>query len=530
MKKYNIVYILAFITYIFVNLLSITTYPFVHSDETWLAGLSHTIYKAGTFKITEPFFDLYPRQPHAIKSLFHTVQGFWIELWGYSVDSVRLLSLLVGLATLILLFWYIKKKIQIDSSVGTSYQIGLAFVLTTLMAASIQFIYAAHFGRQEIFILFFLVLTYVLTDLFIVNLPDKHLIPATLMISFITGISIGFHPNSFLIACVLGTMLLYDGFINHRIQAILSYVISTGVIAALYIYVSVSWNNGFIQDYNTFGDSLGATSSIIEKLRTFPLFLYKLYHGISATYHTPNIRFEMILFLIVSILGLSVLLYRWTQHHKHTPEIALPLFGSLGLTVGIILIGRYNATSIVFYLPFIPLLFLGLIQNPINQHQTLKMSFGILIIAIILIGRGSLKTLSEPQIETYDNYLTEINASIPEESKVLCNLNAGFAFNPSQFVDYRNLAYLKSADLSLDAYLDKNNIEYVVLSEEMDYIYRNLDDWDILYGNMDYFTELQSIITTDFSLVHSFESPQYGMRIVRYNDGYPWQVHIYKRK
>ena len=52
----------------------------------------------------------------------------------------------------------------------------------------------------------------------------------------------------------------------------------------------------------------------------------------------------------------------------------------------------------------------------------------------------------------------------------------------------------------------------------------------ILYGPLDYYPELLQLLDSDYELVHHFESPGYGMRIVRYLDGYPWAVRIYQKK
>ena len=517
MKNRIFIYIIALISYIFVNILSMTKYPFVHSDETWLAGLSKTIMDNSTFKITEPFFDLYPRQPHAIKSLFHALQGVWISLFGYTPFSVRMLSFLIAVITLITLFVYLQKK-EASRVHG--------FLFTCMLAMSIQFIYASHFGRQEIFILLFMLMNYIWIDVKLkkaVHRSDQ--IRTAFVSSLLTGIAIGFHPNSFLIACVVGLILLFDAIQNRRVLSILTYVINTGLIAGFYIIVSIKWNSGFLYDYKSFGDSLGATLTISEKFQTFPIFLYKLYHGISATYHTPNIRLELILLGIMVIVSILSLVF--SSNEKLKRSIVNPLLACIGLTGGLILIGRYNATSIVFYLPFLVLLLhAALTHTPIGNHYKSV----VLVVIVVLLSLNSGQTVFKPQLESYEAYTSNFEKYIPEDAKVLCNLNAGFALSPNQFFDYRNMAYLDHYNLSVETYLIQNEIEYVVLSEEMDYINRNQDSWDILYGSMDYYDAFKQVLSEDYILTHEFSSPQYGMRIVKYNDGYPWNVQIYQKK
>ena len=75
-----------------VSLLFLERFPYVHSDESWLAGLSRGMLEEGSIGVTEAFFDAKPRYPHAIKTLFHLMQAGMISVFGYSVRTVRLLS------------------------------------------------------------------------------------------------------------------------------------------------------------------------------------------------------------------------------------------------------------------------------------------------------------------------------------------------------------------------------------------------------------------------------------------------------
>lgn len=534
MKKHHLIYILAFLIYIIVNLLTIETFPFVHSDESWLAGLSFAIKKAGTFQITEPFFTLYPRQPHTIKSLFHLIQGTWITIFGYGILQVRLLSFMVS-AVFLCLFYVALCKISDQSKLQDDTSL-LAFLCTALVATSLQFVYASHFARQEAFLLLFMCILYFCVQKYLVNRPSPNAILTSLLASLITGLSIGFHPNSFLIACIVGMMLLYDALLNRRTLPAVTYIVCTGGIAGLYIYVSTLWNKAFLMDYGNYAKSQGISVSLLDRLTSFPAFVSKIFNQISGTYYAPDIQLEIILFIILFILSTLLLSFGWFVRHKHTPELALPLLGSLGLTIGLILIGRYNSTSIVFYIPFIGLMAFGVMHTFIQMGVPAKNSYLLLSILVIAFSVKTGMTVLQTPLESYSDYTKEITHVVDpialqsSSSKVLINLNAGFAFNPDAFLDYRDLGILNITDLSLEAYLNSNNIEYIVLSDEMDYIYRNPDPWDILYGDMEYFPELINIVETEYDQIHTFESPQYGMRIVRYNDGYPWMVRVFKKK
>ena len=71
--------------YIFVSYRNLLVFPFVHSDESWLAGLSRDMLAAGNLGVTESFFDAKPRVPHAMKSLFHLMHMGAVGLGGFSV-------------------------------------------------------------------------------------------------------------------------------------------------------------------------------------------------------------------------------------------------------------------------------------------------------------------------------------------------------------------------------------------------------------------------------------------------------------
>ena len=86
--------------YFFINLLFLCKFPFMHSDESWLSGLSRNMLENKTFIMTESFFDLYPRSPHAIKIVFHALQAIFISSLGYGLFAVRLMSLIFGCLSL----------------------------------------------------------------------------------------------------------------------------------------------------------------------------------------------------------------------------------------------------------------------------------------------------------------------------------------------------------------------------------------------------------------------------------------------
>jgi deoxyuridine 5'-triphosphate nucleotidohydrolase len=72
--------------------------------------------------------------------LFHTIQVIFIEILGYRIFSVRLVSLIFGALTLFYLYKLSKLILKEDI---------YSLIPSILMAMDVQFIYASHFARQE---------------------------------------------------------------------------------------------------------------------------------------------------------------------------------------------------------------------------------------------------------------------------------------------------------------------------------------------------------------------------------------------
>src|SRR6056297_193258 len=131
-KKIKLIHIIILLFFI-LNLFILKSYPFVHSDEAWLSGLSRNILERKDFTVTEAFFDLMPRNPHAVKFFFHSLQIFIIKIFGYHIFSLRLISLAAGSLSL-----YIFYKI---ASLIVSSKI-VSILGTVILAADIHYIYS----------------------------------------------------------------------------------------------------------------------------------------------------------------------------------------------------------------------------------------------------------------------------------------------------------------------------------------------------------------------------------------------------
>lgn len=511
LSENKIIIILLFI-YFLVNLSFLTHFPFIHSDESWLSGLSRNILQTKNFASTETFFDLYPRNPHAIKIIFHSIQIIFIKVLGYNIFSVRLISLLFGCFTL---YYFYKLCNEIFNSSIKS------IIATIFLAIDIQFIYASHFARQEAVVLFLFIygLYY-----FYKNIND-HKIKQDVILGCIVGISIGVHPNSFIIALPFASIYLYHALFTKKLKStsLITYCLTLLVFCIIFVLLSLSFNPSFFNDYFNYGKQFKVHYSLLSKLSDFKYFYEKLFYGISGTYYTPNIKLQFYVFIssfIITILKLFI-----TKDKIKTQQIISILLAIVFLNIGTIIIGRYNQTSIVFQFPLFYILIAYLLGNLLTSYNY------IATVALAIFISISTITNVYPYIHgNYNNYLNNISKTVKKDDAVLGNLNSEFYFNNDKLHDYRNLAFLKENNMTFKDYVYKYNIKFIIYPEEMDVIYNESPRWDAFYGKLNYYDEMKHFLKNNCTLVNEFNDKTYAMRIARYVNEKEWTVKIYKVK
>lgn len=505
--------------YFIINLFILTDFPFVHSDESWLSGLTRNMVEKGNLGVTETFYDLKPRYPHAIKTIFHIMQMPIMIIFKYDIFSFRLLSLFMGCISLILFYILLKALFSRNNTAKSRIY---PIIGTMLLSLDIQFIYASHFARQEIILVFCIIFC-------IYALRESNYILA----GIITGLSIGIHPNSFLIAAMCGGMLIPICFKNlskgrkvnycsdialklENWKPLVHYTFIVTAFAAAFIALSLFMDPAFINHYIQYGNSefdIGAP--VTNKLAEFPYFIQKIWYGVSGTYYVPNIKLELALFSTTLITTILLLFFGRFSNRK---ELILILKGLMGMLIGMVIIGRYNQTSIVFIFPLFFLLILLMVDsifNMINPRKYLWRNLTIVFLMCIL-AFTSFFNIKPWLAYSYYDYLDEISKVINPNEKVLGNLNSEYYFENEKLLDYRNLSYLKEEQLSVEEYINKNQIKYIIISDELDLIYSQRPIWNMIYGNLRYLEELLEYTNEKCVLVHSFQNNIYGVRIVQY--------------
>lgn len=510
LNKRTIIGLLIF--YFIINLIFLNRFPFIHSDEPWLSGLSRNILEKKSFSVTETFFDLYKRHPHAIKILFHSTQIFFLKIFGYSIFTFRLISLIFG--TITLFFFYKLCYLLLKSK-------KFALFSTFLLSIDVQFIYASHFARQEIILLFILILG--LYSFYKNNKTDNYY--RDIIIGILVGLSIGIHPNSFIISLPFGLLYLYHIFITKKlkIKNLIIYIAIVSLFALFFVFLSFKFDPNFLSNYSSYGNQFGVLSPITSKIKQIKNFYLKLYYGISGTYYTPNIKFQFYLFALV-LFTTFIKLFFIKDKFKKENLLSIVLI-ILAINIGIIMIGRFNATSMIFLFP--PFYILTTYIYMLKDFRKWKPLYGVFITVVLLI-----TTVSNiyPYLNTsYDNYLNEIGKFVKKNDSVLANLNSEYYFENGKLYDYRNLSFLDENNISFSDYIYSNDIEYIVYSDEMDFIYNNRPVWNGIYGNLYfYYDDMQNFLNTKCNLVHEFKDNIYGIRIARYINTRDWWIKIYK--
>ena len=485
------------------NLSSLTRFPLVHSDEAWLAGLTRHMMEEGSFGVTEPFFDLKPRYPHAIKLLFHLMQMPFLSAFGHGAWSARLLSLLGGVLALYLFFRCCRSVAPFHSALGS----------TALCALSGQFLFAAHTARQEILMLC------ALLALTLVLLEGKGTVSArrAAALGALTGLAVGLHPNSLLLALGVGLSFIGLMLAGRRglLKPLLVYIAVTGALALCFVALSFAFDRQFPAHYRMYGETeFELSASPWAKVREFPLYLEKLWHGVSGTYLLPSLKAQLI--LIPPLLIWATV--RAVNTRAAEPIILLGMIG--GALSGTIVIGRYNQLSASLWMLPCLLLIPWLLKGVPLRRWAL-----VLLAGAFAFSSGH--SIAPMLASRYEDYLRQAAAFAQPGERTLANLSLGFYFDDGALLDLRNLSYLQENNLSFADYVRSRGIRVILWPEEMDFIYNRRPAWNMIYGNPRYVPEAEAFLAEHCTPLGTFESGGYAVRIAQ-EVGKPYRVKAYR--
>lgn len=520
-KRYRTAAVVYITLFSLISLSFLTLFPYVHSDESWLAGLTRAMMTEKSPAATEPFFDAKPRHPHSIKILFHLLQMIPLSLFGYSAFSVRLVSWAAGAVAL--WFAFLAGGRLLDSE-----KKGL--LVMAVFSADIQFLYASHFARQEIL----LCMVQWICLWILLNPEGFYDERRGVGLGILTGLSIGLHPNSFLLGCMNGCCFLAAAFMKRKgregrkggWKPLLLYVLTTGGFAAVFVGMSLGMDREFVRHYAAYGQAeFGTGAPFWEKIGGFFGFLRRLYERNSGTYYLPDIRPQFFFFGVSALAAGAAAVSMREEMPGLAGRTAVLGAGALGIAGGMMCIGRYNQTSVLFFFPFG---YLAAAMALELYEGRVKMGLWAVLGAAV-VSFTAWQAVPEIKKTDYDSYGRQIAELVPEGAKVLGNLNMEFFTEYGCLRDYRNLPYALEGEGLLE-YLDRNEIEYIVYHEELDYLWEHRPYYNVIYGNVMFVRELRDYCEEHCQVVGSFQNSRYGIRVagILGREEYG-QVTVYRR-
>ena len=535
--------------YALLSLWSLPWFPFIHSDEAWLASLTRSMLAEGSPAATEDFFVLTPRYPHAIKVLFHILQMPFVAA-SFSAFSVRLLSWATGVGTLVLLFATARRLYRPTVTAGgavrdpgagssplehtgaTGGARPIAAVATAaavgLAAADVQLLTAFHTARQETVLV--LVLTLALFLFF--RRAEAWRRRDTIALGLLLGASIGVHPNSFIVAAPFVPLMLTVrpagplGRIRFSELGVLIAIL--GACAALSVALSLLMDRGFFSHYAAFGEAVGVADPFLRRGYRFGQFFAKLWHQAAGTYYLPPIRLQMVAGAVSLAGGVVILVSR--RAAGPVRAIGRLLISVAALLAAIFAVGKYSPPSIVFLFP--PMFLLigteaawagqtlsggrgpaqGAPRRRLVAAAALAVGVGALVVAS---GLSTVRELREWRAYSYADYTAAVREHVAPDDVVLGNLNTAFALEHGQLRSWRDLASLEAAGLSFAEFVRREGIDVILYPDELDVIYNERPVWNGLYGNLyPYYEEMQRFLADSCELVGVYSAPVYAMRIV----------------
>jgi len=388
-----------------------------------------------------------------------------------------------------------------------------------LMAIDIQFIYASHFGRQEIMLLWVMVFGIY----FYFETLSSHLYRRDLILGALAGLSIGIHPNSLIIMMVFCGIYLTDIFKKRiKLQSLFIFGSTITFLALFFIILSYRFDPNFLGNYFAYGqEQFKILNPFPARISRLAGFAKVIFFGQGGAYYLPNLKIQFFLLTATFLLGLTAV--RRNQDVDRKPVPSWLIASMFAVIVALVVIGRYNTTSVVFFTPFIYLL-IGFAFAKIPKK------FGKTIPALLSLALLISTSLNIDPFLKYDyhSYLRKINAAVGPDRKVLASLNVEYAFEDGNLFDLRNLSFLKKQGLTFAEYIHRNQIKYLIYPEGLDFIYQSRPRWNGVYGHLPYYRELRQFLREKCRLVSSFNAPAYGVEIPAYVGKKNWRISIYQ--
>lgn len=372
-------------------------------------------------------FQLYKNYP----SIYVPILAGWFSVTGISIESQRILSVLIGFGC-VAIFILLVNKFSKDYIKNNSYKLLPIILLVT----DFTFLQASRVGRPEIFVLFFGLFS---IHLYLYYLNNYRLIYLFLSL-FLGLVSALFHPNGliFLISIFLSTRILFKKLpkLHHEITKIcaLFFVGFTVLILTLTPVAKSFLNRLNISDLNS--------SWLFTVFGSKPLELKILYFS----------------FIVITILYMKFILSN--KNLKNYIYIIPSIFS------WIVLLFNKDFWYAVYIIPFVYLCLWLLVENYFDAVSKNKLYFLLMVTSAIFLSNllFHLKILLNEGGErySYQNFIREIAQIIPDNKSVYTSAipDPYYAFTSKKNI---KLLRFPQSPISKDNFLQElNKVDFIV--------------------------------------------------------------------
>jgi len=197
---YDLLFLIPLIVlFIFFNIVFFLKFPLIWPDEAIFVDTAKNIIE-NEIMATNLFNDAIPGlQLHSVwyPPFYFYILSFWINFFGSSIESIRILSMIVSFVTVVMIYFF--GKILFVNR-------WFAFLLAFIISIDFYFVQASRVARMDILSFLFLILTFFL----FVFIQTKKNYKWYFLPGFFAGLGIITHPLGTIPAIVCGLTILLE--------------------------------------------------------------------------------------------------------------------------------------------------------------------------------------------------------------------------------------------------------------------------------------------------------------------------------
>jgi hypothetical protein len=423
------------ILYIVVQLTGLTQFPRIWGDETWYANVAYNFSQGNGFINTNVGSnggdDLF---------FFTFVLGVFYKFLGTSILVTKIVPVIIGLIT-IWGFYSIMKFAKLRNSVIT-------LVLLFVIFSNVTYIVFRTVRPDGIVIMLAIWSLY-----FLLRTINSSKILHFYITGVLTSLAFLSHPDGGIFGILFGLYFLYRSVNENSIKPVVFYILGTiPVFIILYINIIFFRHLSLVEFFN-----LWLTRSSVNSNEAY---LLTRLHIMIDFYNNYTLGIKRIYIFIFEFFLLVIGLF---YYKKNRVVFLLSLLGFGMCLIHILIYSRLYTRSFGEVMLF-SFLILAFVMNDLKgKSYNVMMFFSILY--LLNNFAGDIFVLSRNINNTpYSKIEKEIDVCIEDDKKVLSLLCLWFPLKNNEF--YSDYTRWSKRDYSnLDAFLDSNEVEYIIISD-----------------------------------------------------------------